>query len=70
MLIEVSCHLGSDTEAFCSSFIPSGLQERTTKRNIDRDAVCDGHGVFQVEKVSKVFVHPEKKYSNKNILIP
>lgn len=69
MLIEVSCHLGSDTEAFCSSFIPSGLQEMTTTCNIDRGAVCDGNGVFQVEKVS-ICLPSKKKYSNKNILIP
>lgn len=42
----------------------------TTKCNIDCGAVCDGNGVFQVEKVSKVFVHSERKYINKNILIP
>lgn len=37
----------------------------TTKCNIDCGAVCDGNGVFQVEKVSKVFVHSEKNITIK-----
>lgn len=37
----------------------------TTKWNVDCGAVCDGNGVFQVEKVSKVFVHSEKNIAIK-----